>query len=405
MPDLLFLSQRLPYPPIRGDKIRVFQDLKYLARHYDVHLGCLVDDPADWQYVDTVGAMCRDIHAAPINPRLARLTCLRGLLTGEPLSVTFFRDRGLAAWVRDVLQRVRPAVTFVYSSNMAPYVLDLPRTTTRVVELADVDSEKWRALAATRRGPMHFVYQREWRKVAALERRIAHESDLSVFASDAEAAFFARQVPQCSARIRGVSNGVDHGYFDPALSFPPAFDTEVPTYVFTGTMDYPPNVDAVVWFASGILPLIRRAVPAARFFVVGSNPTAEVRGLAAIEGVVVTGRVPDVRPYVAHATAAVAPLRIARGIQNKVLEAMAMAKPVVLTSGALEGIEAEPSREVILADTEVDFAAACSRLAMSGDTAGVGLAARARILRDYDWDARLRRYDDVLCPAPAVIMA
>ena len=257
---------------------------------------------------------------------------------------------------------------------------------------------------------MRFVYQREWRKVAALERRIAQVCDLSVFVSDAEAALFARQVPECTKRIRGVSNGVDHHYFDPAPGFAPFYDTATPTYVFTGTMDYPPNIDAVIWFTHQILPLIHRSVPAARFYIVGSNPTAEVRKLAALEGVVVTGRVPDVRPYIAHATASVAPMRIARGIQNKVLEAMAMAKPVVLTSGALEGIEAQPGREVILADTPADFATACVRCAglnkgTASDALWIGLAARACILRDYDWDVRLRRFDDVLCPANAAVVA
>ena len=400
-PAVLFLAQRLPYPPTKGEKIRSWQMLQYLARRYDVHLGCLIDDPADARHVDTVRALCRDVHAAPLVRRMARLWCLRGLLTGESLSVTFFHDRSLARWVRTVTEKVRPAAIFVSSSNMAPYVLDLPKTQTRIVDLVDVDSEKWRAYAATARGPMALVYQREWRRVAALERRIARECDLSSFVSDAEAALFATLVPNRAATIRGVSNGVDHGFFDPALTYPPVYDPAPPTYVFTGTMDYPPNADAVSWFASEILPAIRRTVPAARFYIVGNNPSPEVRKLARIDGVFVTGGVPDVRPYIAHATASVAPMRIARGIQNKVLEAMAMARPVVLTASALEGIEAEPGREVILAGTTEAFAAACCRLATTDEGAAIGAAARARILRDYDWAVRLRRFDDVLRPAKA----
>jgi glycosyltransferase involved in cell wall biosynthesis len=181
----------------------------------------------------------------------------------------------------------------------------------------------------------------------------------------------------------------------------PVYDTTLPTYVFTGTMDYPPNVDAVVWFATEILPLIRRTVPAAQFYIVGNGPSPEVQRLAQIEGVFVTGRVSDVRPYVAHATAGVAPMRIARGIQNKVLEAMSLGKPVVLTSGALEGIEAQPGTDVILADDVEGFAAGCCRLATSNDGAAIGAAARACIVRDYDWSARLRRFDDLLRPAAA----
>jgi sugar transferase (PEP-CTERM/EpsH1 system associated) len=399
MPDLLFLAQRLPYPPTKGEKIRAFHELKYLAQWYDIHLGCLVDDPEDMAYVDTIREMCRDVHVARIDRRVSRFTCMRGLLTGDALSVTYFRDRGLTEWVRGVLETIRPAVTFVYSSNMAPYVLDRPKTAVRVVDLVDVDSEKWLAFAATATGPMRLVYRREWRKIAALEQRIARESDLSALVSNAEAGLFAIQHPDCGARIRGVSNGVDHRYFDPALDHPPAYDTTAPNYVFTGTMDYPPNIDAVVWFASQILPLIRHTLPTARFHIVGANPGPEVRRLAGLDGVFVTGRVPDVRPYIAPATACVAPMRIARGIQNKVLEAMAMARPVVLTSGALEGIEADPATETVLAETTETFAAACCRLADTRAGDAIGAAARVRIIRDYDWDTTLRRFDDILRPA------
>jgi sugar transferase (PEP-CTERM/EpsH1 system associated) len=245
---------------------------------------------------------------------------------------------------------------------------------------------------------MRLVYHREWRKVAALERRIATECDLSSFVSDAEAALFKQLHPDCAGRIRGVSSGVDHRYFDPAEHFEPVYDTSVPNYVFTGTMDYKPNVDAVVWFAREILPLIRRDLSDAQFHIVGNGPGADVQRLAEDHGVFVTGRVPDVRPYVAYATAGVAPMRIARGIQNKVLEAMSLARPVVLTSGALEGITATPGREVVLADTTVAFAGACVRLACEGDRNGIGDAARACILRSYDWNATLQGFDDILNP-------
>jgi sugar transferase (PEP-CTERM/EpsH1 system associated) len=401
MPDLLFLTQRLPYPPIKGEKIRPLQILKYLLKWYDVHLGCLIDDPSDAQHIDTIRAMCRDIHVATLNRRVAKLTCARALLTGDALSVAYFRDWGLTRWVRDVVQTVRPEVIFVNSGNMAPYVLDLPKRETRICDLADVDSEKWRAYAETTTGPMHFVYRREWRKVAALERRIADAFDLSSFVSEAEASLFARLVPERSVSIRGVSNGVDHRYFDPAGAYTPVFDTKLPTYVFTGTMDYPPNVDAVVWFATEILPLIRRTVPTAQFYIVGSGPNAEVQRLARVDGVFVTGPVPDVRPYVAHATAGVAPMRIARGIQNKVLEAMSLGRPVVLTSGALEGIEADRKTEVVLADDVESFVAGCCRLATSNDGAAVGAAARKRIVGHYDWSDRLQSFDDLLRQTPA----
>ena len=400
-PPLLFLIQRLPYPPTKGEKIRALRIFQYLSQWYEMHLGCLLDDPADAEHVGTMRALCASSHIAPLNRTVATLTCLRGLLTSEALSVTYFRDRGLARWVRATIADVKPARIFVYSSNMAPYVLDVPRSAPLVVDLVDVDSEKWRAYADQVSGPKRWIYRREWRKVAALERRIAAEADLSTFVSDAEAALFVTLVPESAARVRGISNGVDPVYFDPAGPYPPVYDTDVPNYVFTGTMNYPPNADAAIWFAAEVLPLIHRHLPDAQFHIVGHSPNDAVRALARRPGVHVTGRVADVRPYVAHATAAVAPLRIARGIQNKVLEAMAMARPVVATSGALEGIEAEPNWEILLADDAADFAAACIALVTSGHAAAIGQAARHCVLRNYDWAVRLSRYDDIMRPAEA----
>ena len=396
MPRLLFLTQRMPFPPVKGEKIRCYHLLQHLRRSFDVYLGCLVDDPHDVPFIPEVAAMCADSHFAQIDRRVAKIACLRGLLTGEALSVTFYRDAGLARWVRHVLEDVRPEAIVVCSSNMAPYVLGLRgRERVCLVDLTDVDSEKWRAYAADAGFPMSWVYRREWRKVARLEGRIAREADWSTFVSDEEAALFARLQPAHAARIVGISNGVDGAYFDPALPFDAPFATDRPTYVFTGTMDYPPNVGAVAWFARDILPLIRVRAPEACFQIVGSNPAPEVLALAALPGVAVVGRVPDVRPYLAYATAAVAPMRIARGIQNKVLEAMAMARPTVVTAAALEGIAVTPGQEVMLADTPEAIAEACLAAAEPAATA-MGAAARRRVLREFVWPERLRGFDPLL---------
>ena len=399
MQDLLFLTQRIPYPPIKGEKIRPLQILRYLRRFYNVHLGCLVDDPRDMEHIETVRNLCSTSHFATLDRRRAKLTCLRGLLTGEPLSVTFYHDKGLAAWVRRILTEVKPAVVFICSSNMAPYVLDTGlRPPVCLVDLADVDSEKWRAYAETGSFPMNWVHSREWRLTAKLENRIAHEADWSTFVSPQEARLFTRLAPDCEAKIRSVSSGVDHVYFDPAwpgAEAPSPYDTTCPNYVFTGTMDYPPNVGAVSWFTEKVLPLLRRTEPRCQFHIVGSSPAPGVLRLAETPGVFVTGRVPDVRPYIANATAGVAPMRIARGIQTKVLEAMAMAKPVVVTPEALEGIGAQPGTEVILAPDAVSFAAGC-QLAAGPDGSLIGAAARRRVLVDYVWTERMRGFDPLL---------
>lgn len=400
-PDLLFLTQRIPYPPIKGEKIRPLQILRHLREYYTVHLGCLVDDPRDNEHVPTVAALCASSHFAKLDRRVAKVTCLRGLLTGDPLSVTFFRDRGLQSWVNAVLRDIRPQAVFICSSNMASYVLDTGyKAPVSLCDLADVDSEKWRAYAEAGSGPMRLVHQREWKLTARLEARIARECDWSTFVSAEEAALFARLVPEQAARIRAIVSGVDAVYFDPALIHEPVFDTSRANYVFTGTMDYPPNMDAVAWFATVVLPLIRQTRPDAQFHIVGSSPAASVARLADLDGVFVTGRVADVRPYVAHATAGVAPMRIARGIQNKVLEAMAMARPVVVTPDALEGIDAVAGKEVLIATDAAAFANACLVTLEPGAQA-MGQAARRRVLSDYVWAQRLRGFDMLLQRIPA----
>jgi len=396
-PDLLLLTQRIPYPPNKGEKIRHFQILKHLAKTHRIHLGCLVDDPADLPHVETVRSFCADAHIARLDRRFDAISHLKALARGDALSVALYRDRGLAGWVTRTLDAVRPEVVFVCSSNMAPYVLDHPHRGRRIVDLVDVDSEKWRAYAAKGFGPMRWLYGREARKVFALERRVALAADWSAFVSDAEADLFRSLVPERAEAIVGISNGVDCAYFDPAGGFAAPYNVGVPNFVFTGTMDYVPNVDAVIWFANDILPLIRRSLPTAQFHIVGANPAPAVQALARIKDVHVTGRVPDVRPYLANASAAVAPMRIARGIQNKVLEAMAMARPAIVTSDALEGIAARPEDELLLADGAEAFAAAACRAA-ADVTEGrrLGEAARRRVVADFSWEGRLQGFDRLL---------
>jgi polysaccharide biosynthesis protein PslH len=396
MADLLFLVQRIPYPPIKGEKIRHLQLLQHLRKTHNVHLGCLVDDPDDVQHIATVREMCTSSHFAEIARARAKISCLTGFLTREPLSVVFYRDRGLANWVRHVMETVKPEIIVVCSSNMAPYIFDFRKSGTPcLVDLVDVDSEKWRAYAQTGTVPMNWVYRREWHKVAELEARIARECDASIFVSDEEAALFRKQHPQFGNKIHAVSNGVDLDYFDPVRRFDAPYAMDTANFVFTGTMDYPPNIDAVVWFAREILPVICKSVPGAQFHIVGASPAPQVKALAAIPGVFVTGRVPDVRPYVAHATACVAPMRIARGIQNKVLEAMAMGRPTVVTADALEGIGAVPGTDLLLANDVDDFAKACLACTAPGASA-IGQAARRRVVQDYAWPQQLKKFDAFL---------
>ncbi|WP_027864549.1 TIGR03087 family PEP-CTERM/XrtA system glycosyltransferase [Massilia alkalitolerans] len=387
MEDLLLLIHRIPYPPNKGDKIRSYHLLKHLARDYKVHLATFVDDPDDWQHVPTVEKMCASSHFAALNPTLARVRSLGALVKKRSLSLDYYRDAGLARWVDQTVAAHRIQRVLVFSSAMAQYADKYPNAR-RVVDFCDVDSDKWRQYADKKSWPMSWLYRHEARQLLSYERQVAREYDASLFVSAPEADLFRQLAPESDARIGFFSNGVDTEYFAPDAAGPSPFKEGEQAIVFTGAMDYWPNVDAVQWFASEAMPLLRARFPELRFYIVGARPAPAVQELAKQPNIVVTGTVPDVRPYIKHARAAVAPLRIARGIQNKVLEAMAMATPVVVTPQALEGIEAEPGRELVLAHDAAGFVEAVAQLlARNGND--MGLAARARVERKYSWPSNL----------------
>ena len=393
MSDLLFLAHRIPYPPDKGDKIRGWHLLAHLARRQRVHLGAFVDDAEDWRHVDHLRSVCASVHLVGIAPRLGKLRALSGLVTGEPLTLPFYRDAGMQRWV-DARLAAGTGRVLTFSSAMARFVMRRPDLR-RVMDFVDIDSDKWRQYAPSKAWPLSWLYRRESEKLLAWERRVASEFDASLFVSAAEAADFQRLAPESAERVGYFHNGVDAEYFSPDRAYdnPYAADPQGNYLVFTGVMDYWPNIDAVTWFAEQVLPALRKRHPALRFAIVGGRPTAAVRAVGERAGVRVTGRVDDVRPYLAHARAVVAPLRIARGIQNKVLEGMAMARPVVATPQALEGIVARAGAEVLVAAEADDMVAAVSAALA---TPAMGAAARARVLADFAWDANLARVDELL---------
>ncbi len=404
MGTLLYLVHRLPYPPNKGDKVRSYHLLKHLAARHRVFLGTFVDDPDDEQYVDTVSALCAGIHVVKLEPRIARLKSLRGLLDGSPLSLAYYDDAGLRRWVADISARQTIDATVVFSSAVAQYALALPQMP-MVVDFVDVDSSKWAQYAAAHRWPLSWLYRREAVRLLAFERQVALASKRSFFVTGQEAALFCRLAPECAGRVEAIANGVDADYFAPDAQRESPYAEGVMPIVFTGAMDYWPNADAVTWFAAEMLPALAGAWPALRFFIVGRNPSASVRALAS-DRVVVTGTVPDVRPYLQHAAVVVAPLRLARGIQNKVLEAMSMARPVVAAQTCVDSIDALPGRDLVAANDASGFITAIEALLRSpAQAADVGRAGRERVRQGYSWDAHLARIDRHLIPATAAEVA
>lgn len=395
MQDLLFLAHRIPYPPNKGDKLRSYHILRFLSQHYRVHLGCFIDERADRKYVSKVKALCYETCFIEHAPLAARVRSLRGFASGEALSLPYYRNATLAAWVATLLRHNPVRTALAFSTPMAQYLMGVTGVR-RVIDFVDVDSEKWRQYAEARRWPLAAVYRREARALLAYERMVAQQFERAAFVSNAEAALFQRLAPESQHKVAYFNNGVDADYFTPHIVHRNPFCAGSLALVFTGAMDYWPNIDAVQWFAREVFAPLHAQHPALRFYIVGARPPSQVLALGRQPGVVVTGTVPDIRPYLAHAALAVAPLRIARGVQNKVLEAMAMQKVVLVSPQALEGISAQQGSEVLVAADASQFIAQVRAVLAAPGARPMALAARARVLSDYSWANNLGRLASLL---------
>lgn len=392
MANILYLVHRLPYPPNKGDKVRSYHLLKHLVKQHRVFLGTFIDDPEDEQHLETLRSLCTDLHVANLNPRYAKIRSLGGLLAVEPLTLRYYRDSSMRSWVEKTCKRHHIDAAVVFSSAMAQYVETIPRLRA-VIDFVDVDSAKWTQYAPQHRWPLSWLYRREGRMLLDYERRVASRAARSFFVTENEAALFCRLAPECAVRVDAVCNGVDSDYFAPDIDrASPYTENELPI-VFTGAMDYWPNVDAAIWFSTEVMPGLLARWPKARFYIVGRSPTPELQALAS-EKIAVTGTVPDVRPYLQHAAVVVAPLRVARGIQNKILEAMAMAQPVVASSECAAAVDAVSGQELLTATTPQEFVDSLSRILESTETAiAMGKAARQRVIERYSWEAHMSGID------------
>lgn len=395
MQELLYLTHRIPYPPNKGDKIRSFHLLQHLSRRYRIYLGTFIDDEEDGQYVDEIRSYCQDICAVRLNPLAARMQSLPALFGSRPLTLAYYRSNKLRLWVEAVVRNESVRHIVVFSSAMAQYAEHLS-CSRRIIDFVDVDSDKWRQYALSKSWPFNWVYQRESKCLLDYEKRVAREFDSATFVSEKEAELFRQLAPDSADRTTFFNNGVDTDFFSPLRSYPNPYPTGVKVLVFTGAMDYWANIDAVKWFANSVFPAIYTRLPDIRFYIVGARPDKSVQALADFPGISVTGAVKDIRPYLMHAAVAVAPLRIARGIQNKVLEAMAMQKPVIVSMQAMEGIHAIPGKELMVAADAESFIDQILFLLSHEGQMVMGKKARDRILQEYTWSGNLSRVDELL---------
>jgi sugar transferase (PEP-CTERM/EpsH1 system associated) len=404
MREVLFLCHRVPFPPDRGDKIRSNHILNAIARLAPVHVATFSDDPSEAAEESELARVAKSYRLVRRAKPLV-LAGLQALAQRRPVSLTAFHDRALAAYVEEVLATRPISAIYVFSGQMGQYV-PASYTGTVIADFVDVDSAKFEAYAQ-QKGITGWIDAREARLLRAEEARLAARADASLLISRAEADLFAGRLPaavRTKANVRVVPNGIDSASFDRMLvdREPRMRGIIGPRLIFAGQMDYAPNIAAATRAIDRILPLIRRRCPEATFHVVGRNPPAPLLARHGADGCYVWGRVDDIRPWLKAADLALIPLEIARGVQNKVLEAMAMALPVVTSSGAATGIDADDGVQFAVADS--DDALADKALALLADRNGaraMGAAARRFVIDHAGWQSALAELPALLNPARA----
>lgn len=383
---ILFVAHRVPYPPDKGDRIRSYHLLAHLARHGPVDLIYPADEPMDNATAEALGRLCRRVEAVPIR-RLDRwVRTAWSLLIGRSLTEGYFTSVRLRSMVTQWLKKIQYDTIFCFSSGALPNLSVDGLDNRLIIDLVDVDSQKWDDYSRRERGPRASIFRLEARRVAELERSAGRARVVSL-ATNREAELYRSICP--AARVEVVQNGVDLDYYRPVGSF---VDTN--RLVFVGQLDYHANVISLSWFCRQVWPAIRAAIPTATFRIVGRNPTLTIRQLSEQAGIEVVGSVADVRPELTNARIVVVPLLVARGVQNKVLEAMAMGRAIVASPEALEGISLTLNRDAIAAATVEDWVRSITYLWT--DEQGrkvIGEAARRFVECNHRWESTLSRID------------
>jgi len=383
---ILYLCHRFPYPPNKGEKVRAFHQLRALAAGHELDLFTLSDEISDTSDQSGLNGYCRHVTVAKVNPTWHRLRALGYLLGRTPLTVPYFYSSELQKGIKQAIDSRSYDRIFIYCSSMAQYVENISRIPT-IMDLVDVDSDKWMQYAAFSRFPKSALYRREGSCLREYELSVCAKATCTVVTTEREAEIVRRLSERI--RVHVIPNGVDTAYFSPEAVTP---QPSAPTIIFTGDMSYYPNVQAVTYFAQNVFPLISQKIPDARFLIVGRNPARSVQALAKIKNVEVTGFVPDVRPYLAQSRLSVAPFSIAAGIQNKILEAMACEIPVVATSRAVQGLTQGVAGAVSIANEATEMAEKIVHLLMDQEFARrTGVAGRQQVMLEYNWTQALEK--------------
>jgi len=388
--NILYVCHRFPYPPKRGGKIRPFNMIRHLtASGHQVTVCSLARSEQEAQEAQGIAPHCEAFEIAQVQEwaQMARMVVRLPLLT--PSSMGYFYSPALARRIDDLLKSRKWDLIFVHCSSVAQYVSHV-RDIPKILDFGDMDSQKWLEYANYKPFPLSMGYRLEGTKMLAAEKRLARQFDLCTATTRAE--WETLNGYGTGADTDWFPNGVDGDFFCPLDE---SYDAD--TISFIGRMDYYPNQECMSRFCEQVWPLLRKARPAMKLLIVGADPSPEMRKLGELPGVTVTGSVPDVRPFIRSSALMVAPLQIARGTQNKILEAMAMGVPVVTSAIAAGGVDAQSEEHFLVAQSAHEYAQAILRIADNPkERHRLAMAGRARMLSNHAWAGSMQRLDGII---------
>ncbi len=387
--DVFYLTHRVPYPPDKGDRIRTYHILRFLAARARVYLACLSDEPAPSHVHAELKRYCERVAVVPLG-QTRWLGGFRSLARGFTATEGVFDAPRMHRVIEDWRRTTRFHAALASSSGLAPYLRNPAlQGVPIVVDLIDVDSQKWLDFADSCGGPRSWLYRTEGRRLRRLEAVLPGEFHAITLVSQAEAELYRRFAVH--GRVEAIPNGVDLEYFQPALP------TDKASCVFVGALDYRPNVEGIDWFCRAVWPVLSRSHPGLKLQVVGRKPVHSVRRLGSLPGVEIIGSVPDIRPYVHGATMAIVPLRLARGLQNKVLEALAMGTPTIASPPALAALAVTPGVHLLSATSATEWQGAVLRLLENEALRKqLGAAGRRYVEEHHDWERCLEPFAGLL---------
>jgi sugar transferase (PEP-CTERM/EpsH1 system associated) len=393
--NILVISHRIPFPANKGEKIRTYNQIKYLTElGHKVHVVAPIENDDEIEFSKQLNEQ-NNINVTVQRLSAKPLRLLKGYLCGEPLSVANFYSAALQKIIDQIIQLQEFDFILCSSSAVAKYVYNNSSNNDAklLMDFMDLDSDKWQQYADKSSFPMKLIYQREAKTLAAYEKVIQNKFNACFFIADTEVALFKKQNP-CADNVFSLGNGLNTQEFYPAKAAP---NNEHPVFIFTGVMDYKPNVDAVIWFVEECWAKITEHFPSAKFIIAGMNPNSNINKLSSIKGIEVTGFVDDILPYYHKADYFVAPFRLARGVQNKILQAFSCALPVISTQMGAEGINCYDNKEILIANSPAEFIEKILLLENNPELKdNIKQSALSLIKDEYSWQGKLKPLIEII---------